>query len=191
MSCWRFPGSRGKDRCREGALHRLRLKRPLSIRSCAISAMLSVLWSRSLTRTVKKSLLLLLAIFVTSALGCHRNQPAAPGPQAQSKSPEQVLLDRTFRSLNKQRYMEAGTLLATLITTYPESQCLERTRAAIEQCSRNPECDASLNCRFDGCMTFFAPPGSVDAEKKDKKEQPAPAPTPVPQIVCDGSGAKD
>lgn len=63
--------------------------------------------------------------------GCHHSKVKNPIANVDSKQPDKVLFDRAMGSMKKARYVEARTLLETMINAYPDSEYVARAKLEI------------------------------------------------------------
>ncbi|HEY6248956.1 MAG TPA: outer membrane protein assembly factor BamD [Candidatus Angelobacter sp.] len=63
--------------------------------------------------------------------GCHHSKVKNPIANVNSKQPDKELYDRAMTSMKKARYMEARTLLETMINAYPDSEYVARAKLSL------------------------------------------------------------
>lgn len=78
----------------------------------------------------KFAVILVLAMPFVMA-GCHHSKVKNPIANVDSKQPDKVLFDRAMVSMKKAKYVEARTLLETMINAYPDSEFVARAKLAI------------------------------------------------------------
>lgn len=80
---------------------------------------------------IRKVVLALLLAASLAMAGCRHAKVQNPIANISSKQPDKVLFDRAMVSMKKGRYMEARTLLDTLIQTYPDSEFVARAKLSL------------------------------------------------------------
>jgi outer membrane protein assembly factor BamD len=76
---------------------------------------------------LRKLVIASLPAAILALAGCHA-KVQNPIANINSKQPDKVLFDRALDSMAKARYIEARSLLDTLLTTYPDSEYVARAK---------------------------------------------------------------
>ena len=74
---------------------------------------------------------LILAIAMALASGCHHAHVDNPIANLNSKQPDKVLFDRAMDAMQHGHYEQARLALQTLINTYPDSEFVARAKLAV------------------------------------------------------------
>jgi len=73
----------------------------------------------------------LACLLLLAAAGCRHAKVTNPIANVDSKQPDKVLFDRAMVAMKEAKFVEARTLLETLINTYPDSEYVARAKLSI------------------------------------------------------------
>src|ERR1051326_1445280 len=103
-------------------------------------------------------------------LSCGGKNVATKTPASSLNEPDRVLFERAMKDLEKSRFTVARLTLQTLISTYPDSEFLERAKYAMAESFYRESTSTSLSQaenEFKDYITFF--PASTLADDAQMK----------------------
>jgi hypothetical protein len=103
--------------------------------------------------------LIVLFTLVFILAGCSHQKGTDPEVTVQSQHPDKKLFEAAIENMAEKKYVNAVTLLQTLISSYPDSPYVDRAKLALDDCSHQVDCGA-MRAQIEtlpngGGMVFF------------------------------------